>query len=540
MRRNPFHIIAFAILLLPWGLPAQKILNTDSLITRLNEQQVEDTNTVLLLNEIAYSLIYSKPDQTLQYAGRALNLSNKIKFNYGKAVSLMNIGHSYRARGFYDPATNYFFSGLAVAETLNDPKLLARFYNHIGVVYYYLEEYQQGLEYYTRALEKFIKLQDESWVAALKNNIGMIYEKMGDDAHALEYYLDAAVINIKLNNLIWLGNNYGNIGNVYRKKNDAKCLDYYNRMQDIFLDINNLEGLITVYFNKGLYYYDNGFFQEALPFFEKSYKFSSEIGSLQSKKNAAEMLGKTYFTLNHFEKAFRFQNHEINLKDSINLNEVSQKIAKAEMNVNLKKEKEAYRMKLRLRNTYIGGGIALLVILLAMSTVLILRQRTAHKKQNLEKKMLRLENLKLSEQLDFKNRELEYYIEFLLVKNNLIVDLTEQLSDLKAHVLPENLSIINGIIFDLKTGVEKDEWEEFEARFQETNESFYRALDHHHPGLTQNERNLCAYLKLGMSSKEISALTKQSLSSIETARSRLRKKIGLAANADLKDYLGAY
>lgn len=537
MRKTLVHIAVFLMLLPPVFVSAQKILNTDSLINVLDRRVKDDTNKVILLNEIAYSLIYSNPENAGQYAERAFDLSKELRFNNGKAVSLMNIGHSYRARGFFDIATDYFFSGLDIAENLSDKNLLARIYNHIGVVYYYLQEYQAGLEYYTKALEIFTRLQDDSWIAALKNNIGMIYEKLGNDNHALEYYLDAAAINHKLNNLIWLGNNCGNIGNIYRNRKDPKCLEYYDLMEDIFLNINNLEGQVAVNYNKGLFYFNTGNYSNALPYFIESFNLANGIGSLQGKKNAAEMLGKSYFELGRYQEAYLYQKREISLHDSINLNEVSQKIAKTEMKANMKKEKEAYEINIRLRNTYIAGAITLLLVLLAISTVLILRQRASHKKHQIEKEVIRLENLRLSEQLEFKNRELEYYIEFLLTKNNLILEVSEKLNDLKPNVLPENLSIINGIIFDLKSGVEKDEWEEFEARFQQTNERFYNALDTIHPGLSQNERNLCAYIKLGMSSREISSLTKQSLSSIETARSRLRKKIGLPVETDIRDYL---
>ena len=49
----------------------------------------------------------------------------------------------------------------------------------------------------------------------------------------------------------------------------------------------------------------------------------------------------------------------------------------------------------------------------------------------------------------------------------------------------------------------------------------------HYPNLTVNERRLCAFLNMNLTTKEISAITRQSVQSINTARTRLRRKLGL-------------
>jgi DNA-binding CsgD family transcriptional regulator len=56
---------------------------------------------------------------------------------------------------------------------------------------------------------------------------------------------------------------------------------------------------------------------------------------------------------------------------------------------------------------------------------------------------------------------------------------------------------------------------------------FYEKLQSKFPDLTTNERKLCAFLRLNMTTKEISAITNQSLNSIEMARHRLRKKLNI-------------
>lgn len=78
----------------------------------------------------------------------------------------------------------------------------------------------------------------------------------------------------------------------------------------------------------------------------------------------------------------------------------------------------------------------------------------------------------------------------------------------------------------IKSG-SKSIWNELELNFEQTNETFYKNLSLQFPNLTANERKLCTYLRLNLSTKEISTITTQTIRSIEIARTRLREKLGL-------------
>ncbi len=82
-------------------------------------------------------------------------------------------------------------------------------------------------------------------------------------------------------------------------------------------------------------------------------------------------------------------------------------------------------------------------------------------------------------------------------------------------------------------------WSEFEIRFNEVYKDFYEKLNRSHPDLSTNERKLCAFLRLNMSSKEIASITFQSPKSIDMARYRLRKKLNLDDNKNLIAYISS-
>ena len=91
---------------------------------------------------------------------------------------------------------------------------------------------------------------------------------------------------------------------------------------------------------------------------------------------------------------------------------------------------------------------------------------------------------------------------------------------------------MQSIIIDLQNVMDKEVWEEFEFRFQQVHRSFYENLQSRFPELSPAEIKLAAFLRLNMTTKDIASITGQSVKSLEVARARLRKKLGIT-NQDI-------
>jgi DNA-binding CsgD family transcriptional regulator len=126
---------------------------------------------------------------------------------------------------------------------------------------------------------------------------------------------------------------------------------------------------------------------------------------------------------------------------------------------------------------------------------------------------------------------------YLLEKNEFIGSITNKLVDMRSRTKKENQDFVQEIIMELKRNSSQKIWEEFEMRFKEVHADFYKSLMEKYPDLTPNEVRLSAFLRLNMSTKEISAITHQSVKSINMARFRLRKKIGIDRDENLISFL---
>jgi len=81
------------------------------------------------------------------------------------------------------------------------------------------------------------------------------------------------------------------------------------------------------------------------------------------------------------------------------------------------------------------------------------------------------------------------------------------------------------------------DWEQFAVHFDSVHTDYLKNLKDRFPDLTASELKLCAYLRMNLSTKEISQLMNISIRGVETNRYRLRKKLDLPNETNLVDFL---
>jgi len=518
--------LIFLAMVLCLGINAQNQKHIDSLLLQL-EMDIADTTRVNLLNKIAGDLYYLNHDQILEYSQKALELSEDFNYSKGIAEAYNNLGIYYRSKGMYDLAIDYFFNSLEIMEQIKDINGIGRCYNLIGIIYYYLENYHLSLEYYKKALEINIEQNDKKWIAGNYNNLGMIYEKIGEYGMALEYYFKSLEANIELNNYNWIANNYGNIGSLYQETGNPKSLEYFLKRLQLNVQLNDISGIAQSNYLIGRYYNSQGKYNDAINYLQKSYDLSDSIGNLYQTNNIAKELGNAYAGIGNFKEAYNYHVILKHLNDSLNLEENTQKITRLEMQYHFRKDQQLNELKYQKTELLQIAVATFLGILILISILFIGRQRAKAKQHDLEQKKLQLENNLLKEELLFKGIAFQDNVKYLLIKNELITSISERLTQEKPFFLKENQKIIEEVIIELQSNSNNDILEEFELRFNQVHVDFNEKLNKYAPDLTANDKKLCAFLKLKMSTREISSITGQSISSIETARTRLRKKLNI-------------
>jgi len=162
------------------------------------------------------------------------------------------------------------------------------------------------------------------------------------------------------------------------------------------------------------------------------------------------------------------------------------------------------------------------------------------KPENYESSFIQRDQEQLEEDLDLKNQELNSKIAQLIEKKGLLLTVHNQLKSIIEEKPDNILDAIKEIVNDLQQDNSEDFWSQFELTFGQINKSFYDNLYAHCPYLTSNEKKIAAFIRMSMSTKEISNITHQTIRSIEMARTRLRGKLGMTRDQNLTAFLSQF
>ena len=152
-----------------------------------------------------------------------------------------------------------------------------------------------------------------------------------------------------------------------------------------------------------------------------------------------------------------------------------------------------------------------------------------------DQKIMKIQNEQLIQDVDMKSKELAVSTMNLIKKTELLNIIK---ADLKNSIDSATNVSIKDVISTINSNVkEESTWSIFKEAFDSADNNFLKKVKECHPSLTPNDLRLCAYLRLNLSSKEISPLLNISVRSVEIKRYRLRKKIDLPHEKGLVEYI---
>ncbi len=146
--------------------------------------------------------------------------------------------------------------------------------------------------------------------------------------------------------------------------------------------------------------------------------------------------------------------------------------------------------------------------------------------------------LRLQQEIDLKNNEL---VSSTLMLNQHIrfVDEIENLAkELEKQAASTHLKKLLKLVKSQKS---KDaNWDTFKKRFEHVHPNFVKKIEIKHPNLTPTDLRHCAYMRMRLSTKEIARLMNVVPTSIQISRVRIKKKLGLKREEDLRSFIASF
>ncbi len=175
----------------------------------------------------------------------------------------------------------------------------------------------------------------------------------------------------------------------------------------------------------------------------------------------------------------------------------------------------------------------------------LIAQKEKHQEEKLlkDKEIYELQNENLKNNLSYKTQELSGYVLNLARKNEMLEDvkngaiaISKAIDDNKQPITIKQKVI--SLITQINHNIEHDkDFEVFQSNFNVLHSDFFFILEKRFGNLTRNEKVLCAYLKMNLSSKEISSLLNITIRGVEVSRYRLRKKLEIDKDINLNDFM---
>ena len=464
-------------------------------------------------------------------------------------------GIGYTALRFYDEALKMFDKGTALARKYGFRDVLSQIYTNQAQLYYDTGEYGKALN----LLE--IKIKKLGYVdASLYNNIALVYSSLGKHTEAM-VYLDSA-LHMAEGDAELSARIYTNKGSLLtetaRYAEAEQCLVMADKL---FGDSSPTVLRLMVQLNFVQLYLARGDRLKAvsgMELIEESLK--SGLSEAMKGKYLKDIAG-LYIQLGDYARASACLQESIKLNDSINYDNQKRQLFQlmtwydiAQLrndNMQLKMKYEFANIQLRNRSLTAAATIAV-AALLSVLVVVTVRKRRNERRQNavireqeqmlyrLRQKEYEREKSRMESELGRKSRELTMFSIDLSSIDNLHKSVCDDLAALAAATAEDDTRRrAAAASLKLRKQTAHSLGEDFKKYFGEVSPDFNVRLKEAHPGLTANDLRLCAYIYMGLTSKEISQITFREVESVEKSRNRLRKKMGLDSSVPIRQHLAA-
>lgn len=311
--------VLFYILFIFFGVSTSGQVNVDSLLHIL--PTLSDIDSAEACNQLSFYFSSSDSVKSLEYANDALAWSQRNDNVAVQAMAYFNMGECYYSFDVYPKSLNFYERALEGFKDLNDSLNIGESLNSIGLVYYFIGDYNSAAAKFFSSLDYLKSDRTKGNAAHVYSNLGMLNNRIKDNHSAIYNYGLAAHLNQQIHDTTSLAVNYNGLGVSYyslAEYDSAKV--YYNKALHLFRQLKNkkreaiaLNNIANIYVNVG----DS--LSLAMNYYENALKVFDELKDVRSKASVLEGLGSIYRELGKYNKAISSFKTSIELAKSHHL-----------------------------------------------------------------------------------------------------------------------------------------------------------------------------------------------------------------------------
>ena len=541
------RLILLLIILLPFSGHAQTKAACDRLIAQGIEQMKKREHP-----------------KSLELLTRAASLAHQRGWHKQHFLALNNMGANYYNMLDYGEALQHYLEAYTLSIRSLGPEQEMTALNNIGILYLSDREHAKAKEYMLKAYDLALQNDIKKKIALYAVNLALVCNAQNQLVEARKFLdmagrLSSENPNVLSEAKIALADNHFRSG----KLADARALALHN-LKEIGPNLpkHQLETLLTL---SRISREENNIPQAI----EYALQALNSHADPDSKILVYEQLAGLYSSLQKYPLAIAAKDSIISLTQELNDIRNGRVYENNRVKFELANyKKELHRNSVALETSqnrlyqFLGGGLFFLVligwaartkhintrqnkILLEQNNELITLELEKKQYDNLllQKKMRErethalLEQERLRNEIESRNRKLSAKALYLIERNELIASLLRDLSSIgqlkKEPVIDQQIKKLNTL---LKSD---GEWDDFFNHFDETNHGMLSLLRQQHPLLTAGDLRYISYVYMNLSHKEIASLLNISPDTCRKRKERVCKKMGIDDSGSLLGYLSA-
>lgn len=549
--------------------------------------QSDSQDILVELNDSIKKYTYTDPKKAIEFSlggfdnqDYTVPSQSLVNVYYNTSTALQNSNLPAQAIQYLNNAIEIFLSIPASERKNKSVNLPPWILVDIGNIYYLNKNNGKAIEYYNTALKNFKLIENEEeknyGICTTYDNLALIassnknYRK-SDSLYRLSYsireksnkledimYSRIALLSINLlqdnlkeafedlsaietlhtnykktkpsgiqtsNHSRYYGYSFELFSAYYKKQNEIENAIKYKLLA---LDLlNNFKSEIEVAKLSLAQLYLNNFQND------KAFEIlsSSDISENYNLKKY-ELLAEYYQSKKNLKQILRVKDSIIKYKTGITLR-TENNLAKLDTSLMLQQKQIEIQNKDK-TNTQIVTILIITIIFIA-SALISLRLNYLLQKKKLQ--FAEVEKKATQKSLKTQQMELVNKSSFIMQRNkhlNSLLDIVNN-SQYKSEETNNLANRVNRVV----SNVLKSEmvYDQFQSQFKEVYPDFFRQITTNHGKLTSVDLQLCCYIKLNQTSKMIARITGVSVRTVEGQKYRLKKKLNVPKDQDLKTYI---
>lgn len=507
----------------------------DSLQNSLNSKGIDAISKVETHIELSESYLKYDLNKSLDFIQNAIKLNQSLKNTELSYKLHFQAGKVYFYIGLFDQVAYHWLKSLDISKVLADEKKIAKVYFNLSALYIAIKEYDKAEKYLEASYSYFRNYKDTenyySNILSIYNNKAIIFQNTYRVIEA-ENYFKSAIVYAKDKNL--------RDGLLTSLNSYASFLFNENRFESAKKILLELQQLNKEEFNKQIeatlliklarIEKELNNQELAIKILYEGYSIANETNSISLKREYTNDIYLVQMDSGNSKEALEFkilndsltkaENREIT---SRNLERSEYQIKFSEFEKEMANESKHTKSKNRITKAILFIVLCFVSIFLYKKIIKIRSLKQQKNRLEVEKQKLAVNYSQINEKLEIKDRLLTYNSIKQIRQKEILKNTIDQLKE-SPILTSDTKNKIKAINSELD---KKVLWDDFDLRFNQINKDFYENLQNQFSDLTINEKRLCAFLRMEMSTKEIVNITGQSLRAVEIARTRLRKKLGL-------------